>query len=1080
METSGNIFIGGRYRIEEVLGHGGMGIVYQAHDMLTNEQVALKQIQHNIESLSFTQHNQNEDPAIALAREFRILAALRHPNIIPVLDFGFGQSRYPYFTMQLIDKPRRLDDVAKQHDVQGKTQLLIEVLQALIYLHRRGIIHRDLKPSNILIDANNQVRVMDFGISIEQELAQGITGTLAYIAPEVLNTEIATPLSDLYSFGVLTYELFAGKLPFTTKAFSGLVRNILMAQPDLSQMDAPQAIQEFAGKLLAKDPADRYETAQGALYALCNAAQIPIPQDSIHIQNSFLHSAQFVGRQSEIAKLLFALGNARQNQGSGWLITGESGIGKSRLVDEVRIRAQVKGFRILRVQLDAKQNDLARIMAEGMLPLLFITPPTETEASILKPLLPQVDQLFTEGLQSIETLEGEAQQQRLLQVMLSILARQTEPILFIIEDLHWGDEVEILRAFYLLTEDQPLVIIGTYRSDETPYMYGRFPLETHLIHLPRMSQSEIETLVVSMLGEAGRRQEVLSFIETQSEGNVFFMIDLIEALMEDNDRLEDIGRQTLPAKLITHGLKQSANRRLKRLPPEFHPMLYLAAVIGRRIDFALMEAIESDVHYGDWLTACVDAAVIDLDVESGHWHFAHDTIREGLLLSITPEDQPRLHRLVAEAIERAYPDDNIYIEALLQHWQQAGDMDKAVQAALRFADFMLPMAAYRTIQNKLGALYTQAQQQIAPLPLAQLSIALGRAFTATANYDEAQDHYQHALALLEDKHTADAATALLGLARVATYRAEYEQAINWVQQAQTISEELNDTTGLADVAHITGNIYLKQRKLDEAEQHYQKGLALAVTLQDTHKQLIIKQNMAQIYLWRMDNDRAEQICLESLPQFEQLGDQYNLPHLLGVLVIIYIRRKDFQQAQAYGEQAISISSKIGQRKNEQVMLNNLAVLAAEQGDNLTSESYFLRSVALCKQLRVNDSLAIALGALAQVQILLGKWDAACQSVLEWAQVVHKIQAHQAHLHGLYAAIDLALHHDRPEAAARWFGALQAHALAEHRDLVELERLQKQINAALPAAAVKIARVTGESMKLPALFEELLDDFQKHV
>src|SRR5258706_5442322 len=137
--------IGKRYLLGRQLGHGGMGAVYEATDRLSGEHVALKRVMIPTEKISGSIYSDLMDADLALAQEFRVMASLRHPNINSVLDYGFDKERKPYFTMELLSNAQGLYDAAKGKTDQEKTHILIEILQALSYLHPCGIIHRDLK-----------------------------------------------------------------------------------------------------------------------------------------------------------------------------------------------------------------------------------------------------------------------------------------------------------------------------------------------------------------------------------------------------------------------------------------------------------------------------------------------------------------------------------------------------------------------------------------------------------------------------------------------------------------------------------------------------------------------------------------------------------------------------------------------------------------------------------------------------------------------------------------------------------------------------------------------------------------------
>ncbi|HRF97665.1 MAG TPA: protein kinase, partial [Aggregatilineales bacterium] len=144
-----SLFYTQRYQLKEILGTGGMGTVYRAYDRLTAHDVALKNVTIGQNDLMFTSKPSTSDVRLALAREFKTLANLRHPNIISVLDYGFDINRTPFYTMDLLEDMQTFDRACDDKPIAYVAELIIQILQALSYLHRRGAVHRDLKPSNI-------------------------------------------------------------------------------------------------------------------------------------------------------------------------------------------------------------------------------------------------------------------------------------------------------------------------------------------------------------------------------------------------------------------------------------------------------------------------------------------------------------------------------------------------------------------------------------------------------------------------------------------------------------------------------------------------------------------------------------------------------------------------------------------------------------------------------------------------------------------------------------------------------------------------------------------------------------------
>ena len=366
-----------RYVLRGQLGAGGMGVVYVATDRLTKQDVALKR-------LLSAQHLPGQAPAmqvpldpeatrstvgqgsgspwksdnsatlhrLALAQEFKVLASLRHPNIISVLDYGFEDGYQPFLTMELVPAARTILEAAKGQDLAAKVQLICQVLEALIYLHRRNILHRDLKPANVLV-SEGRVRVLDFGIATHVADAEGLVGTVRYMAPEIQKGRSASIASDLFSLGLMVYEILTGVYPFAQNSSRGLMWEMMNTAPDLRPLDgltgdlpagAPAGLlREVVARLLAKRPEQRFPDAGSALAELNAAIGQAQPPEALAIRESFLRAAEFVGRGDELRHFRSVLAEARKGHGSSWLIGGESGVGKTRLGEELRIHALVQG-----------------------------------------------------------------------------------------------------------------------------------------------------------------------------------------------------------------------------------------------------------------------------------------------------------------------------------------------------------------------------------------------------------------------------------------------------------------------------------------------------------------------------------------------------------------------------------------------------------------------------------------------------------------------------------------------------------------------------------------------------------------
>jgi len=402
--------IGHRYRLLDKLGQGGMGIVYRAHDQLTGHLVALKQVGLSADDLQFASRNSDVDRAIALTAEFHILAGLRHPHIIAVLDYGFDSQHLPFYAMELLTTAQPITQYQPDGNLNAKVGLLIEVFEALVYLHRHAIIHRDLKPENIYANDQGTVKVMDFGLSLNQQASmsrsdlQTVAGTLAYMAPELFREEPGSIQSDLYAVGIIAYEMFAGRHPFNTKSMGVLINQIMNTVPDFSSVPAP--LIPVLRCLLDKDPRYRYPSAVAAIEALCKATDQPIPPETLLIRESFLQASSFVGRILELKLLKDALTESLNGKDTLWLIGGESGVGKSRLLAEIRTRAQVEGALVLTGQAVSEGGRSYQVWREPIRQLLLAVGLTDQEAAILKDIVPDIAVLIERPVADIPVMDG--------------------------------------------------------------------------------------------------------------------------------------------------------------------------------------------------------------------------------------------------------------------------------------------------------------------------------------------------------------------------------------------------------------------------------------------------------------------------------------------------------------------------------------------------------------------------------------------------------------------------------------------------------------------------------------------------
>ena len=268
----------GEYEIESFLGKGSIGKVYLARHRRIGRRVALKTV--HLEQ-KFEDEEDETEFYKRLQREAELCAVMQHPNIVTLYEVGYENDQVSYLATEYIDGESLLAKLRRTRPLPSADALAIafDLLRGLSYAHSKGIIHRDIKPANILLTAEGQAKIADFGVArpLNSSLTttRSLVGTPNYMSPEQVKTTPVSPRSDLYSAGVVIYEMLTGTKPFASPDLSGILYNVVnLAPPLASELNpaVPPSISRVVDKLLAKKPDERYQSATDALEDLDRAS----------------------------------------------------------------------------------------------------------------------------------------------------------------------------------------------------------------------------------------------------------------------------------------------------------------------------------------------------------------------------------------------------------------------------------------------------------------------------------------------------------------------------------------------------------------------------------------------------------------------------------------------------------------------------------------------------------------------------------------------------------------------------------------------------------------------------------------
>jgi tetratricopeptide (TPR) repeat protein len=343
--------VSNRYEIVKALGRGGMGKVFLARDLLEGEKlVALKTIRPERFTLDKVEY---------LKREFMMLTHLSHPNLVKVYDFVFDPELIQfYFTSEYV-VGSDLYTATEGRRARDITPLVVQICRALAYIHSRGIIHYDLKPSNIMVTAVEEVKLLDFGLAQELKGDEPLlpAGTVSYMAPEVARGTDVDTRSDLYSLGVVMFQILARHMPnyfVSTNGSMFLDATPLPKPPDIAKTGIREPYRSIIPRLVDVNPDGRFREANDVIRVINRLAGRSYLLETSGTKEGYIFSGKFIGREKEFAFLESCLDAKVLSEKPGTsqyptlvLLEGAAGLGKDRVIREFKYKAQIQGVSFL-------------------------------------------------------------------------------------------------------------------------------------------------------------------------------------------------------------------------------------------------------------------------------------------------------------------------------------------------------------------------------------------------------------------------------------------------------------------------------------------------------------------------------------------------------------------------------------------------------------------------------------------------------------------------------------------------------------------------------------------------------------
>lgn len=643
--------IDGRYQLEAELGRGAQAVVYRAYDPLRDRWVALKLLQPHGSA------KRMERSRIRFRREFHTLLSLRHPNIVEVCDFGLDR-RGAFYTMELLSSCfERGDDIP----LEQLCRVLLDLASALAFLHARRMVHGDISRRNVGL-ARGVAKLMDFGLlSTVGDLGRGC-GTPPYLAPEVAWGAPLDHRTDLFSLGALAYGLLTGRHAFPAR--TSIELEPLWSQPPpppaLLNPEVPAALSELVVSMLSIDPLGRPASAAEVIDRI--GALAGPERTRVEVNRGYLASARLAGRERELERARGALRRTRSGEGEALLLEAPSGMGKSRLLREIAVEAQLGGARVLSARCEgAGQGPYSALhgLLEGLLrtlPTSIVTRATRATSAALAALSAWVGEprLLEPG--------GDRGRLQALLVRRVIAAAEEQALVLLVDDLQRCDEASlaVLASLAHQAERHPLLLVGTVRSDEpvvAPLALATLRQAATTLHVEALGRDEVQELMQAVFGDVDNVARLAAWLHQVCAGVPLRCTELARHLVESGKIRYQDGVWRIPERLeeeaLPGELKAAIAERLARLRPE---ALALAQALALhpgelRLDFcvALAECDEPAAFAA--LDELVEQEI--LIGSTDRLRFRHDSQREVLLAGLEPARARALHLRIGQLLERA-------------------------------------------------------------------------------------------------------------------------------------------------------------------------------------------------------------------------------------------------------------------------------------------------------------------------------------------------------------------------------------------------------------------------------------------
>jgi len=788
--------LSGRYRLQEAVGSGGMGDVYRAIDLTTQQPVAVKCL--SVVGRRDANTTLSNPTVGRFRREFNVMVRLRHPNVTEVRDFGWLDSGQPFLVMEFVQGRTLSTALRMLHLTLGGSTgpeadtlerwhkaIWLQLCDALAFIHQNQMVHRDIKPGNIMLencdeDQPGHLKLMDFGLasyagdSMDLTKTGSLIGTASYIAPEQALGQPIDARTDLYALGVLMYEMSTGRPLFSAEQPWAVVRMHIDATPVppiFLNPAIPAYINAIILNLLSKRPEQRFASADHVAEALRLKR---MPEELAARARVSPEQAGLLGRESEFQQLRRACEQAwQQSHMQCAFVVGEAGLGKSYLLNALVTWAKQNQATVMSGVCAETAHMPYGAVAEALSTYLISRRQDKVRDRLLHGLRPQIARLVPEVAGSRQPEPGNEasptgqSQVRLFGAVAQLVARITahKPLLWIIDDAQWlGDDAAELLSF-IAKRNLPsrLCIVLAQRPIETEFQEDSESSEA--IKVMNLGESVCTLISLRPIDERGVRQlaqaslghyaspNAIDLIVARADGNPLFIQELAHTLKVEHPTPEALASvtQTLHLPVSARITRVMANR-LADMTEAQHQLMNWASISGREFNLDMLAQV-AEQNADDW-AALIDGLLRRQMLQEKRvagrevYQFVHQQLRDVIYGRLEQADRKQMHASFAHVLEQqsteATPADLEY------HFGESDQIDKAVQYGLAAGERAREVYAHRDAR----VFYERVLARVAHLPAyqeqaAQAHFGLGETHFFQGHYAQARAEFEQVVALTQ-------------------------------------------------------------------------------------------------------------------------------------------------------------------------------------------------------------------------------------------------------------------------------------------------------------------------------------------